>query len=78
MLQAIRMGDPTRARTMGLTALAVYAHECEDEISVDQLLEAADPIETPVPESLRSRVPVLRVHDPSNVRPEQFLNDATG
>lgn len=41
MLQAIRMGDATRARQMGLTALAVYCHD--QDLSVDQLLSGADP-----------------------------------
>lgn len=75
MIQAMRMGDTTRARTLGLTALAVYAHEAGDEVSVESLLAAADPGETPLPDALRSRVPMLRVHSPSDVNPEMFTKE---
>lgn len=77
MLQAIRMGDPVRARTMGLVALATYAHEAGDNVSVESLLADADPGEIPVPESLRSRVPMMRIHNPADVRPEQFSETPT-
>lgn len=42
MIQALRMGEPTRARQLGLTALAVYAHN--RDTSVEQLLADADPL----------------------------------
>ncbi len=41
MVQALRMGETSRARQLGVTALAIYAHD--REISVDDLLAAADP-----------------------------------
>lgn len=42
MIQALRMGEPARARQLGLTCLAVYAHD--RDISVEQMLSDADPL----------------------------------
>lgn len=42
MIQALRMGESARARQLGLTALAVYCSQHEDQ-SVEQLLADADP-----------------------------------
>lgn len=75
MIQAIRMGESAKARQVGLTALAVYAHDAGDDITVDTLLASADVPEVPVPEALRSRVPMMRLHNPADVRPEMFLEE---
>ena len=41
MIQALRMGEPIRARELGMTALAIYASD--RDVSVEQLLVKADP-----------------------------------
>jgi hypothetical protein len=75
MIQALRLGEVTRARQHGLTALAVFASH--NDMTVDDLLNRADPGSlgegTGIEHDVVRPEDTFEVFDPANDAPHRLV-----